>query len=224
MSAEIIPAVLPDTYEQLGDKLGEVAGFARTVHIDVCDGVFVPRVSWPYGDEGRESFDNILSEKVGLPFWDKLDYEAHLMSANPERIVADWVRAGMSRIFVHAEAIRDFPAIIKEIGDLTELGIALKYETPLDALAPFAGSAKALHIMSIKRIGYQGEEFQEEAILKVREAHNRFPSVAISVDGGVSLDNAKKLADAGASRLIVGSALFESKNPTETFYEFQKVL
>ncbi len=224
MGQKIIPAILPGSFEELRDMLGEVASLARTVHIDACDGKFTPSVSWPYGDADRKSFDDILSEKIGLPFWDKLDFEAHLMVANPERVVAEWVHAGMSRIFVHAEAVKDISAAVKEIGDLTELGVALKFETSLDAFTPFAESAKALHLMSIARIGYQGEEFQEEAISKVREAHTRFPNVEISVDGGVSLDNAKELMDAGASRLIVGSALFKSADVVSAYKELVKII
>lgn len=221
MKTEIIPAVLPENFDELLVGLGDTAHVAQTAHIDVCDGMFVPRVSWPYGDTDDGHFIRIQKEEEGLPFWDKLDFEAHLMTEKPEKIVSNWVCAGMSRIIVQAEAVKNKQLLIEGIGDLTELGIALKLETSLDSFSPFAETVKTLHLMSIARIGYQGEAFQERAIEKVREARKRFPDIAISVDGGVNLENARALADAGASRLIVGSALFESENIAETYRELQ---
>ena len=220
---EIIPAVLPESFEELSEELGEVAHFARAAHIDVCDGMFVPHVSWPYGDTDDGHFVSIQKEGEGLPFWEKLDFEAHLMVMHPERLVSSWIRAGVARVIVQAEAVTNKEALIKVIGEMTELGIALKLETPLDTFMPFVGSVQTLHLMTIARIGYQGEEFQESAIKRVREAHRRFPDIVISVDGGVGVENASELIDAGASRLIVGSALFESENITKTYREIQEV-
>src|SRR3989344_3039730 len=211
---EIIPAVLPESFEELSEELGEVAHFARAAHIDVCDGMFVPRVSWPYGDTDDGHFISIQKEGEGLPFWEKLDFEAHLMVVHPEQLVPSWIRAGVARVIVQAEAVTNKEALIKVIGEMTELGIALKLETPLDAFMPFVGVAQTLHLMTIARIGYQGEEFQESAFEKVREAHRRFPDIVISVDGGVGVENASELIDAGGSRPFLRPAAFlkEEKN------------
>lgn len=220
---EIIPAILPATFAELSEKSEIARHVARTAHLDTGDGVFT-EPSWPYGDEDRDKFEALMREDDGLPYWERLDYEAHLMVAEPEKLAADWVKAGAIRIIAHVEAVRDFDALLSAVGDLTELILALKFETSLEAIKPFAGRIQGIHVMTIADIGRQGIPFEAGALARLEVAHAMYPELPISVDGGVSLHNAKALADAGASRLIVGSAFFESENPIETYHKLEEIL
>ena len=77
--------------------------------------------------------------------------------------------------------------------------------------------------MGINHVGFQGEPFDERVIEKVKAVRAKYPEMIISVDGGVSLETAPKLIEAGVSRLIVGSAIFNSDNFIESIQNFKKL-
>jgi ribulose-phosphate 3-epimerase len=111
---EIIPAVMPSSYDDLEDKLAAVAPHVKLVQIDIMDGVFVRSKSWPYlGDTA--SFEALLHEDAGMPFWEKLDFEVDLMVTHPETVIDDWITAGASRIIIHVESTNKIPDIVKDI-------------------------------------------------------------------------------------------------------------
>lgn len=104
-----------------------------------------------------------------------------------------------------------------------ELGLALDIETDIDTILPHLEDIDFVQFMGISPIGYQGEEFDERVLDKIRAFHNAHPEVVISVDGGVSLETAPALLEAGATRLISGSTLFESENIGATIQEFKNL-
>ncbi len=110
--SEIIPAILPQDWNDLEEKLGMVAGQVNMVHIDVMDRTLTKDSSWPYKGEQTE-FLKIVDEVEGFPFWEETSFEAHLMVRNPEDMVEDWIRAGAERIIVQFKAFKD--------GDLIEV-------------------------------------------------------------------------------------------------------
>ncbi|OHA26549.1 MAG: hypothetical protein A3C06_03160 [Candidatus Taylorbacteria bacterium RIFCSPHIGHO2_02_FULL_46_13] len=223
MKTVIVPAVLPESFGELSEKLSEVVGHALWAQIDVCDGIFVPRVSWPYHPADVKKFGAIEREEEGLPHWEDFDFEIHLMVSDPVVQAPKWVRAGATRIISHVEATGDFSAVQSAVGGIVELGLALKLETSLDSVVPFADKISMLQLMSISKIGYQGSKFDSSAIEKVKEARERFPNLTISVDGGVNLENAKALLDAGANQLVVGSAIFAEEDPAFALGAFKKL-
>jgi ribulose-phosphate 3-epimerase len=213
MAIEIIPAILPKSLDGLEGNLSRIRGVARTVQIDICDGVFVPNTTWPYTD--RSAFETILSEKEGLPFWEDFDFEIDLMVQTATADALEWVQAGAARIIIHIEsaddrgaleALQEFRSI--EGGPGVEVALALSLDTPIEKLESLVQYASAIQVMGIARIGFQGEQFDERALERVRELKNLYPDLTIGVDGGVTLENAPALIDAGASRIVVGSAIF----------------
>ncbi|MEO8637443.1 MAG: hypothetical protein ABI430_00895 [Candidatus Taylorbacteria bacterium] len=221
----IIPAIIPKNFEDLEEHLSQVKGLVPLVQIDVCDGKFVPRESWPYV-KGKYSvdFEKILKEDEGMPYWKELDFEVDLMVLNPEAVVSDWISAGASRIIIHVEALKnEISSIFSATQDVVELGIALNPDTPNDAILPYLENIQFVQFMGIAKIGFQGEELDERVYGKIREFKNNHPEILVSVDGGVNLENAKLLKEEGADRLVVGSAIFESENLVETVEEFKKV-
>ena len=107
---EIIPAIMPDTYEDLLAKAGRVRGVVPLAQVDIMDGVFVKSKSWPYTEGGvkrEEHFVALTTQDEGMPFWEELDYEIDLMIAEPEKHIDEWLPLGASRLIFHIEAIKD---------------------------------------------------------------------------------------------------------------------
>ncbi|MES2216068.1 MAG: hypothetical protein V4481_02120 [Patescibacteria group bacterium] len=220
MKIEIIPAILPKDYAEVEEKTSLVKGLVKLVQIDVCDGQFTPQATWPYKKED-DSFEKILKEEDGLPGWEKLDFEIDLMVNSPEKVIEDWVMAGATRIVIHAESRGSVLDAVDNLVDRVEIGIALNIDTPVEALEPYANKIQFVQCMGIDQIGFQGQEFDERVIEKVREVKEMYPDLLVSIDGGVTLETGAQLVEAGADRLIVGSAIFGSDNFTEAIQKFK---
>jgi len=219
--ADIIPAVLASDFAELHARLASLHGLSRVVHIDISDGLFTPNCTWPQHPEDRARFSLIASGDERLPFSDSFKFEVHLMMKEPERVADAWSGAGASRIIVHAEALSGVGALAAFQG--VERGIAINLGTPLDALSQLAGAADCLQCMGIRQVGFQGEEFDESVIGRVRELKQRYPDKPVSVDGGVNRDTAALLVDAGADRLVVGSAIVGSDDIAGALHYFQNI-
>lgn len=218
---EIVPAIIPKSFSDLEEKVGAVIGAAAFVQVDVCDGKFVSAKSWPYSGDENGNFQKILHEERGLPYWQKIDYEVHIMAETPYDEVAEWAKTGAIRAIVHIEAGSDtFHQILEEWGKVLEIGIAAKIETPLSPLEAYFDEVNLIQLMSIKRLGFQGEKFDDTALDRIVELRRLGFKHIISIDGGVNLENAPKLLNAGADRLIVGSALWEKGIPRENLATF----
>lgn len=218
---EIIPAVLPESFEALKSGLATVAGFAKTVHVDICDGEFTSEPSWPYSD--NTGFQEIIRQDEGMPYWRELDFEIHLMIKNPEKTAEDWLLSGASRVIFHAEAVGDWERTEKTVKGRAELGIALNLETDVAGHESEIKGADFVHLMSIREVGYQGEELDEAIYSKIEKIKKSYPDKLLSVDGGVNRENARRLIAAGADRLTVGSAIMNADNPKMVFKELKKL-
>ena len=228
---EIIPAILPKDFADLEDKIGLVAGVlldkntaatGPTIQIDICDGKFTPKPGWPYKKHDN-NFESILAEERGLPHWEDIDFEMDLMIADPELELEKWIASGAKRLVIHFKSTKNMDRIIGELQGLVEIGIAIDIETPVEDIAPFIHDIDFVQCMGIAKPGFQGQPFDDRVIAKVRELKERFPERIVSVDGGVNLETAPLLRAAGADRLIIGSAIFESENIAETIEEFENI-
>jgi len=221
---EIIPAILADDFEQLQDQIELVKLNTKRIQIDICDGQFTPSATWPYRKPDN-NFEMLIREDLALPGWEKIDYEFDLMVNKPETVVDDWVLAGASRIVLHIESKGNIKEAIEKLLGRVEIGIALNIDTPVKMIndAMINDQIQFIQLMGIDHIGFQGQEFDAKVIDKITEVKRAFPDLDISIDGGVSLENAQSLIDAGATRLIVGSAIFEAESPLGALEEFQSL-
>ena len=223
---EIIPAILPKSYLDLEDHLARVQGVTKAVQIDVVDGIFAPNTTWPY--VGRDSFETILSEENGLPFWEDFDFEIDLMVQNSKDAALEWIRAGASKIIIHIESPDDRGALeaIQDVrtGEVpVEVILAISQETPVEKLETLAHLASGIQVMGIDHIGFQGEPFDVHTYEKLRTLKEKYPNHALSVDGAVTQDNAKALIDAGATRFVVGSAIW-SGDAKDNYYTLKSIV
>jgi ribulose-phosphate 3-epimerase len=219
---EIIPAILPHDFAELQEKIELIRDFVKTVQIDVCDGQFTPQATWPYRKDD-DSFEKIIKEEEGLPGWEKLNFEIDLMANRPEEVIEEWVSAGATRIIIHVEARGDIEGAVSALQDRVEVSLALNIDTPISAIEAFKDKIQGIQLMGIDTIGFQHQPFDAKVIDRVKEIRAAYPEILISVDGGVSLENGSALIEAGANRLVVGSAIFEADNYVDAVAEFKKL-
>src|SRR3990170_5776410 len=230
--AEIIPAVMPKNYEDLKNKVALVRGVVPTVQIDLMDGRFVRNISWPFDDMDNplSKYQAIMGEQEGMPFWEEIDYELDLMVSDAVQNFDTYLKLGPKRLIFHIEAVEDeteFKEFLEGIDlyvrDNTQIGVAINTTTSIEKVFPLIPFIDFVQCMGIEKIGFQGEPFDERVLDQIKALRKEFPELIISVDGGVNLDSASLLKDAGANRLIVGSAIFQSFDIREAIDRLQNI-
>ena len=178
---------------------------AEYLHIDVMDGHFVPNLSFG---------PNIIS---AIRPCSGMFFDVHLMIQHPLQFVPQFIDAGADGITVHPEADAD----IEELVSLCRLrgvqfGLALKPETPLEAVERYLPQCDILLIMSIQP-GFGGQKFMPLALGRIsasRELRAKLGAhYKISVDGGINMETGSQCVAAGADILVAGSAIFGSDDP-----------
>ena len=210
---EIVPAIIGENFLEVSQKINQLEkldGLVEWAQIDVMDGLFVPEYSWQNASD--------LEQVEG-----KIKLEAHLMLEEPENVLDDWLDA-CDRVIVHLEATNKLAEIIDKLDKLNQLekrlAIAVLLQTDLAKLAPFMSKVKNVQLMSIATIGHHGEPLDKKVYERISFLRNQYPDVKISVDGGVNLSNAEKLIKAGADRLVIGSAIWKSKDISKAIQTF----
>lgn len=235
---EIIPAILERTFGEVSNKLALVAGVTRTVQLDVCDGVFVPGLTWPFISPAQydktlnldSTFRMMTEDKVEMPYWENFDFELDLMVADAKKLFPNILSIGPTRVIFHVETFADVYAGVEELcrmlPSVVEPAIALNVDTDPAQIFPLldAGLVKSVQCMGIAHIGKQGEPLDERVYATIRTLRERYPELSISVDGGVNIENAPKLIAAGATRLVAGSAIFTASDIQKRIREFEKVI
>ncbi|MDD5164960.1 MAG: HisA/HisF-related TIM barrel protein [Candidatus Pacebacteria bacterium] len=221
---EIIPAILVDDFEELQDKIELIKLNTKRIQIDICDGQFTPSATWPYRKPDN-NFEMLIREDQSLPGWEKIDYEFDLMLNKPEEVVDDWVSVGATRIVLHAESKGDIKAAIEKLQGRVEIGLALNIDTPISMIndAITNNQIQFVQLMGIDHIGFQGQDFDAKVLEKIQEVKKLYPDIPVSIDGGVSLETAQDLIDAGADRLVIGSAILNAESPLNALEEFQSL-
>ncbi len=227
---EIIPAILPKNYEDLKNKIALVRGIVPIAQIDICDGVFVKNITWPFDTDRDSHFHAILNEQEGMPFWEDIDFELDLMVADAVSNFDIYTKLGAKRIIFHVEAapdLKEFKDFIEGIDiyirENTEIGIALNIDTPLEKIFPLVNNVDFVQCMGIDKVGFQGQDFDEKVIKNIKELKEKFPDLTISVDGGVNFKTAPLLIKEGVGRLTIGSVLLNSEDIIGTIEEFRNL-
>lgn len=228
---EIIPAILPKNYEDLKNKIALVRELVPIVQIDICDGIFVKNRTWPFAeDDYDQRFKRILNEQEGIPFWEDIDFELDLMVSDAVSNFDIYTKLGPRRIIFHIEAVGDleeFKNFLEGIDtytrDILELGVAINPTTDVGKIFPLVNSVDFVQVMGIEHIGVQGEEFSDKCLEHIKKLKEKFPDLIISVDGGVNGETAPKIIKAGASRLAIGSAIFNTDDIRGTIEDLKNL-
>jgi len=209
---KIAPSILSADFGALAEDIARVeSAGADQLHVDVMDGRFVPNIT--IGPSVVEA----IRKRTRLPL------DVHLMIVEPERYLADFVRAGADLITVHTEACLHLQRTLAQVRELgARAGVALNPATPPDALNYVLDDLDLVLVMSVNP-GFGGQSFIPTAHRKIREVRALLGtrSVDVSVDGGVKADLAKSLAEDGASTLVAGSAIFGAADPAAAIKAFR---
>ncbi|HWC57880.1 MAG TPA: hypothetical protein VG621_02940 [Candidatus Paceibacterota bacterium] len=226
---KIVPAILPQRFSEVESAVAQVVGAVDTVQIDFVDGVFAPNKTLGCNGKDEALLQAIRDEKQGLPHWEDIDYEFDLMVQEPIEKLEGFLALGPSKIILHVESL-DEERVLKYFEALPEItkstilfGIALNIDTDPTRLQPYAAYIDTIQCMGIDRVGFQGQPFDGRVIEQLRKVKARFLDKHISVDGGVSLETAPALIDAGVDALIVGSAIFEASDPRNALQQFKQL-
>ena len=184
-------------------------------HIDVMDGVFVPNISFGF------PVLKAINENTLKPL------DVHLMIVEPDRYITRFKEAGANILTVHLEACNHLHRTIQAIkSEGMNAGVSLNPHTAVNDLEDIISDIELVLIMSVNP-GFGGQKFIENTYRKIERTKNLIEKsgskAKIEVDGGVNLDNAPKLIEAGADVLVAGSFVFGSDNPSQTISDLKNV-
>lgn len=233
---EIVPAILVKQYSDLKETLANLIGVVNTVQIDFCDGIYVPSKTWPYVAGVNENgsiidpeFNKIINEEDGMPYWSDFEFELHLMVNHARDHFGDFLKLGPKAILFQLEAegdIKEFKEFLEGIDMYTrehvDIGLSIAIDTPLEDVYPLVPLVSFVQCMGIAKIGYQGQGFDDRVLEKISTLRAKFPDLVITVDGSVNLQTAPKIIKSGATKLVVGSALWKDNDPAGAIFEMQQ--
>ena len=232
---KIIPAILEESFNVIEDHVNFVTQ-AETIHVDICDGIYVSHKTWPYTTRGADitrdfHVDQLLTEDIGLPRWDDVDYQFDLMIKDAYEYIEVYARLGASVLIFHPTAFGTQAGLLKAIEDttalLTDVGIACTYDEWVTDKARIedllhSGSVKLFQCMSIEHIGEQGASFDDRWLPHVADLKEKYPNITIQMDGGIHLDNIHDVKSAGVDAVVVGSAVFGQGNASDNLSELKE--
>lgn len=214
--AIIAPSLLSANYLNLqADCTMLNESVADWYHLDVMDGRFVPNIS--FGTMLVEFF-NKATNKV---------CDVHLMILEPEKYAEAFKKAGADILTVHYEACIHLHRNIQQIKNLgMKAGVALNPHTHVEVLKDILADIDMVCLMSVNP-GFGGQSFIPHTINKIKELRKMIDDkglkVEIEIDGGVTLENAKSIIDAGATVLVAGNTVFKSANPVEMIKKLKNI-
>jgi ribulose-phosphate 3-epimerase len=205
----IAPSLLASDFLRLGEEsrmLNESE--ADWFHLDVMDGRFVPNISFG------------LPVIAALRKASQKTFDVHLMIEEPERYAEDFRKAGADILTVHLEACRHLHRNLQQIRSLgMKAGVALNPHSPVEGIFDLLDEIDLVCVMSVNP-GFGGQQFIPLALHKIRSLRKRIDdnglSTLIEIDGGVTLENAAGILDAGTHVLVAGSTVFHSPDPKAT--------
>lgn len=213
---QIAPSILSANFAKLGDDIQMVdkAG-AGLIHIDVMDGRFVPNIT----------IGPLIVQAI-RPLT-KLPLDVHLMIVQPEKYIEAFARAGADYLTVHVEACPHLHRVLQAIREHgLKAGVALNPHTPLNSIEDVLDMLDLILIMSVNP-GFGGQNFITQTFDRLRRTKEMLQrtghkQIAIEVDGGVKLDNIRRIADSGADYLVSGSGIFKAPDPAYTIRQMRE--
>jgi ribulose-phosphate 3-epimerase len=204
VAVKISPSILNADFANLEQELQRIAS-ADEIHVDVMDAHFVPNLT------------------IGLPVVRRLvqvtplPLDIHLMIDEPDRWAPDYATAGAESVTFHAEAAKAPVRLAREIHALgSQVGVAINPGTPVAAVGELMDDVDRILIMSVEP-GFGGQSFIDRALVKLSQARDLVAAsgrqIDIQVDGGANAELIKQIADAGATIVVAGSAVFGSPDP-----------
>ena len=201
----IAPSILSADFTRLGEQVQavEAAGVDR-IQIDVMDGRFVPNIT--FGTQAVASLRPLT----------RLTLETHLMVEPPEDFIEAFAEAGADTIIIHQEATPHLHRAIQQIHSLgKKAGVAINPSTPAGLLSEVIGNVELVLVMTVNP-GFGGQKFIMETLPKIREVRRQIEEKGlkseVEVDGGINVETAPLVVEAGADVLVAGSSVYGCKD------------
>jgi len=199
--SKIAASILAANTMYMGDAVRQIIDSGCDwIHFDVMDGVFVPNISFGPNllRDMRREFDAY--------------FDVHLMLHNPLQYIDVFAQSGADAITVHVES-DTFAKAMKAIrAKGLRTGVSLKPATPASALLDIEDAPDLVLVMTVEP-GFGGQELIPETIRKINDIRKQGYQGIIEADGGINLDNAKRLVDAGTDVLVLGTTFFQNNDP-----------
>lgn len=213
----IAPSLLSANFLRLEEEVRktEEAG-ADMLHIDIMDGHFVPNITiGPFVVE-------FIKKSTKLPL------DVHLMIEEPDRYIKDFISAGADWITVHYEAMKHLHRTINWIRDSgARPGVSLNPATPVWSVDHILNEVDMVLIMSVNP-GFGGQNFIPQSLEKIKLLKemiiDKGLNTLIEVDGGIKVENARKVVDAGADIIVMGSGFYNSKDYKSLMKELKEII
>jgi ribulose-phosphate 3-epimerase len=213
----IAPSILAADFARLSEQVGEVlAAGARTIHVDVMDGHFVPPITM--GPLVVDALADQVHAAGGV-------IDVHLMIERPEHQVEAFATAGADGITVHAEATPHAHYALQAVRAAgCRAGLAINPGTPVAAVSELTGDVDLVLCMTVNP-GWGGQEFLPHTLTKIERLRAMLgPGPVIEVDGGIDAETAGPCAQAGATLFVAGTAVFGAEDPVAAVKRIEAAL
>ena len=213
----VAPSMLSCNFGKLKEEIEMVnQSEAGWFHLDIMDGVFVPNIT--FGTPILEVLKEYATKHL----------DAHLMIVNPENYIEKFASLGANTITVHYEACDNLLNTINQIKKLNvKAGVAINPDTDVSVLDSLINEIDLICLMSVFP-GFSGQKFIPETFERLEKLKkiitDKNSQAMIQIDGGVSIDNAKKLVSLGADILVAGSFVFNSEDASTTIKKLNSVI
>lgn len=210
----ILPAINAKTFAEAKAAAEIITTLgAEWVHLDVANSTFTDNTLW--GDPKG------LQELIAaVPALQNMKIEVHLMIDEPEKVVAEWMSAGASRVIVHHSTLTNPSAVIEACADAS-LGIAPVEDVRLAAQVAQEFGFENILVLAVVP-GTAGQQFGSLALDRIRFLHAELPHVTIEVDGGMNDGTVKQARGAGATNFVSASYILKAKSPRGAFHLLEK--
>lgn len=213
---EIIPAILENNFAEIEKKIRLVEEvnskdakekLISFVQIDLADGTLVPNTSF-------------LDPSPFAGLKTSLNLEAHLMVTDPLRYLERFAKAGFKRFYAHVEGtyIEEYIAQGYQLG--VEVGLAIDGPTPYDLLHKYLDNIDCILVMAIEA-GSSGRPYRPDTVEKIKKIREADLEIPIAVDGAMNPENAKKVIEAGATRICSNSYIFNGTDPKKAMEDLK---
>ena len=214
----IAPSILSADFARLGEEVSSVldAG-ADVIHFDVMDNHYVPNLTI-----GPMVCSALRNYQITAPI------DVHLMITPVEEMILEFAKAGASYISFHPEATAHVDRSLQLVRDQgCKSGLVFNPGTPIDCLEYLIDKIDVILLMSVNP-GFGGQKFLPSTLKKLVKVRRVIDDaglpIRLEVDGGISVENIREVADAGADMFVAGSAIFNSNDYSATIRAMRKEL
>jgi len=215
MSHLVAPSILSANFANLDSEINMInQSEADWFHVDLMDGVFVPNISFGF------PVLKVLQKLAKKPL------DVHLMIVDPDKFVEAFKDVGTNVLSVHIEACTHLHRTVQHIKSFgMKAGVAINPHSPVSLLEDIIGDIDLVCLMSVNP-GFGGQKFIDNTFEKIKKlkqliVEKKSPAL-IEIDGGVDLNNYKKLITCGADVLVAGNTVFSATNPTEIIHSLKQ--